>query len=116
MTQLDTSIFKSYDIRGVYPTQANEELAEKIGRAFAKYLNFPSKVVVARDGRISGESMKKSLILGLNKAGVNVVDVDLASTDMFYYACQKYNLPGISVTASHNPKEYTGFKMVKKNT
>lgn len=111
---IDTSIFKSYDIRAVYPTQADEVLAEKIGRGFAKYLNFPTKVVVARDGRISGESMKNALIAGLIKVGVNVIDVDLASTDMFYYACQKYDLPGISVTASHNPKEYTGFKMVKK--
>ena len=111
---IDTSIFKSYDIRAVYPTQANEELAEKIGRGFAKYLNFPKTVIVARDGRVSGESMKKALIDGLTKVGVNVIDIDLASTDSFYYACQTRDLPGISVTASHNPKEYTGFKMVKK--
>lgn len=111
---IDTSIFKSYDIRGVYPTQADEKLAEAIGRGFAKYLNFPQKVVVARDGRVSGESMKNALIDGLTKVGVSVVDIDLASTDMFYYACQTRDLPGISVTASHNPKEYTGFKMVKK--
>lgn len=114
MSNTDPSIFKSYDIRGIYPQQADEELAEKIGRGFAKYLNFPPKVVVSRDGRTSGESMKNSLIKGLNRAGVNVIDVDLASTDMFYYACQKFDLPGIAVTASHNPKEYTGFKMVKK--
>lgn len=114
MINLDTSIFKSYDIRAVYPTQADEGLAEKIGRGFAKYLNFPKQVVVARDGRTSGESMKNALISGLTKVGVNVIDVDLASTDMFYYACQTRDLPGISVTASHNPKEYTGFKMVKK--
>ena len=111
---IDTSIFKSYDIRGIYPTQANEKLAQNIGRGFAKYLNFPTKVVVARDGRISGESMKNALIDGLTKVGVSVVDIDMASTDMFYYACQTRDLPGISVTASHNPKEYTGFKMVKK--
>ncbi len=111
---VDTSIFKSYDIRGVYPNQANEELAQNIGRGFAKYLNFPAKVVVARDGRLSGESMKNALIDGLTKVGVSVVDIDMASTDMFYYACQTRDLPGISVTASHNPKEYTGFKMVKK--
>lgn len=114
MTNIDTSIFKSYDIRAIYPTQANEELAEKIGRGFAKYLNFPPKVIVARDGRISGESMKKALIDGLTKVGVNVIDIDLASTDSFYYACQTRDIPGITVTASHNPKEYTGFKMVKK--
>ncbi len=114
MTNLDTSIFKSYDIRAVYPDQADESLAEKIGRAFAKYLNFPQKVLVARDGRVSGESMKNALISGLTKVGVNVLDIDLASTDSFYYACQTRDLPGISVTASHNPKEYTGFKMVKK--
>ena len=111
---IDTSIFKSYDIRGVYPTQADEKLAEAIGRGFAKYLNFPQKVIVARDGRVSGESMKNALISGLTKVGVSVVDIDMASTDMFYYACQTRDLPGISVTASHNPKEYTGFKMVKK--
>jgi phosphomannomutase len=114
MTNVDVSIFKSYDIRGVYPTQANEELAEKIGRGFAKYLGFPQKVIVARDGRVSGESMKNALIKGLISVGVNVVDIDLASTDMFYYACQTRDLPGISCTASHNPKEYTGFKMVKR--
>jgi phosphomannomutase len=114
MINLDTSIFKSYDIRAVYPDQADESLAEKIGRGFAKYLNFPAKVVVARDGRVSGESMKNALIEGLTKVGVNVIDIDLASTDMFYYACQTRDLPGVSVTASHNPKEYTGFKMVKK--
>jgi len=111
---VDTSIFKSYDIRGIYPTQADEKLAESIGRGFAKYLNFPQKVIVARDGRISGEAMKNALIQGLTKVGVSVIDIDMASTDMFYYACQTRDLPGISVTASHNPKEYTGFKMVKK--
>ncbi len=111
---IDISIFKSYDIRGVYPLQINEDISEKIGRGFAKYLNYPSKVVVARDGRLSGESMKNALIAGLTKVGVNVVDIDLASTDMFYYACKTMDLPGITVTASHNPQEYTGFKMVKK--
>ena len=111
---IDTSIFKSYDIRGIYPDQADEKLAENVGRGFAKYLNFPTKVIVARDGRISGPSMKQALIEGLTKVGVNVVDIDQASTDMFYYACKTRDLPGISVTASHNPKEYTGFKMVKK--
>jgi phosphomannomutase len=114
MINLDTSIFKSYDIRGIYPTQADEELAEKIGRGFAKYLNFPQKVIVGRDGRLSGLSMKDAMIRGLTKVGVNVIDIDLASTDSFYYACQTRDLPGITVTASHNPKEYTGFKMVKK--
>lgn len=114
MSNIDPSIFKSYDIRAIYPDQADEALAEKIGRGFAKYLNFPDKVLVARDGRISGESMKNALILGLTKVGVNVIDIDLASTDSFYYACQTRDLPGISITASHNPKEYTGFKMVKK--
>lgn len=114
MSDVDTSIFKSYDIRGVYPTQIDEKLSEKVGRAFAKYMDFPPKIIVGRDGRTSGQSMKDALIMGLTKVGVNVIDVDLASTDMFYYACQTRDLPGIHVTASHNPKEYTGFKMVKK--
>jgi len=111
---IDTSIFKSYDIRGIYPTQADEQLANQIARCFAKYLNFPSKVIVARDGRTSGESMKNAVIDGLTKIGINVIDIDLASSDCFYYACQTLDLPGMIVTASHNPKEYTGFKMVKK--
>lgn len=111
---IDTSIFKSYDIRGVYPDQADEHLADQIARCFAKYLNFPSKMIVARDGRTSGESMKQAVIDGLTKVGVSVIDIDLASSDCFYYACQTRDLPGITVTASHNPKEYTGFKMVKK--
>ena len=114
MNNIDTSIFKSYDIRGIYPDQANEKSAEKIARAFAKYLNFPKKLIVARDGRTSGESMKKAVIEALIKVGVNVIDIDLASSDCFYYACQTKDLPGVIVTASHNPKEYTGFKMVKK--
>ena len=114
MTNIDTSIFKSYDIRGVYPTQADEILSEKVGRAFAKYLNFPQKVIVARDGRTSGESMKQAVIDGLTKVGVSVINIDLSSSDCFYYACQTRDLPGVIVTASHNPKEYTGFKMVKK--
>jgi phosphomannomutase len=111
---IDTSIFKSYDIRGIYPSQTDEQLADKIARCFAKYLNFPSKIIVARDGRTSGESMKQAVINGLTKIGVNVIDIDMASSDCFYYACQTRDLPGITVTASHNPKEFTGFKMVKK--
>ncbi len=114
MTQIDTTIFKSYDIRGIYPTSLDEDLAQKIGRGFAKYLNFPEKVIVARDGRVHGPQLKESLVNGLISVGINVIDIGLASTDMFYYACQKYGIPGISVTASHNPKEYNGFKMVKK--
>lgn len=112
--QIDPSIFKSYDIRGIYGQNLNEEIAEKIGRGYAKYLNFPQQVIVARDGRVSGQSMKTALIKGLTSVGVNVLDIDMASTDLFYYACQMKRLPGISNTASHNPKEYTGFKMVKK--
>lgn len=114
MINIDTSVFKSYDIRGIYPSQMDEQLAEKIARCFAKYLNFPKKVIVARDGRTSGESMKNAVISGLIKVGIDIIDIDLASSDCFYYACQTRDLPGIIVTASHNPKEYTGFKMVKK--
>jgi len=111
---IDPSIFKSYDIRGIYDKNIDPDLAEKIGRGFAKYLNFPEQVIVARDGRISGPNMKSALVKGLTSVGVNIIDIDMASTDMFYYACQIKGLPGISNTASHNPKEYTGFKMVKK--
>lgn len=114
MITIDPKIFKAYDIRGIYGQSVDEEASGKIGRAFAKYLNFPKKVIVACDGRVSSPTMKAALIDGLVKVGVNIIDIDLASTDMFYYACKKFDLPGITVTASHNPKEYTGFKMVEK--
>lgn len=106
-------IFKSYDIRGVYGKDLFDETAMAVGRAFAKILS-PKTVVVGRDARISSPILHKKIIQGLVKAGVSVVDIGMVSTDMYYFACATKKMPGIMVTASHNPKEYNGFKMVKR--
>lgn len=111
--QVDSSIFKAYDIRGIYDENLNEDIAKSVGKAFAAILR-PSAVIVGRDGRTSGASLAQAVIDGLISVGVNVVDVGQVSTDMYYYACATKKLPGIMVTASHNPKEYNGFKMVKE--
>ena len=111
--QVDPSIFKSYDIRGVYGKQLFDETAVWVGKGFAKVLS-PKTVIVGRDARVSSPQLHDSLIKGLTDVGVNVVDVGMVSTDMYYYACATKQLPGIMITASHNPKEYNGFKMVKQ--
>lgn len=110
---IDPGIFKAYDIRGIYGQNLNEEIAAAIGKAFATILK-PSTVVVGRDGRTSSPALAEALIDGLTAVGVDVINVGLVSTDMYYYACATEKLPGIMVTASHNPKEYNGFKMVKE--
>ncbi len=111
--KVDASIFKAYDIRGIYPLQLNEKIAYLIGRSFAQFLK-PKKVIVGRDMRLSGPILKKNLIQGLVDQGVDVVDVGMVSTDAYYFVCSKFGIPGIMVTASHNPKEFNGFKMVRK--
>lgn len=111
--QVDASIFKAYDIRGVYGKQLFDETAPAIGKAFAKVLQ-PTTVIVGRDARVSSPVLHKGVIEGLTSVGVNVIDVGMVSTDMYYYACATKGLPGVMITASHNPAEYNGFKMVKK--
>ncbi len=111
--QVEPSIFKAYDIRGIYGQTLNEEVARAVGKAFPKVVP-ATKVVVGRDARVSSQSLHNALIEGLTLVGISVVDVGMVSTDMYYYACSTQNLPGIMVTASHNPKEYNGFKMVRK--
>ncbi len=119
MSKLDTSIFRTYDIRGVYPDQLNEEAAYKVGRGYATLIQRenPSKqlkIVVSRDMRPSSPALKEKLIQGLIESGVDVVDVDLNSTPTFYFAVAYFNYDGgIQITASHNPPEYNGLKMVR---
>jgi len=110
---VDSSIFKAYDIRGIYGKQLFDETAPAIGKAFAKVLS-PQTVIVGCDARVSSPVLHKGVIEGLTSVGVNVIDVGMVSTDMYYYACAIKELPGIMITASHNPAEYNGFKMVKK--
>jgi phosphomannomutase len=112
MAKIDPSIFRRYDIRGVVPRDFDEGGAEQIGRAFAKVIK-PKEVVVGRDVRLTGPSLKQSLIKGLTLAGVDVIDIGTVSTDAFYFASGYKQMPGLMVTASHNPPEYNGVKMVR---
>ncbi len=107
------SVFKAYDIRGIHPKEINEELAEKIGWAFVEFLDC-KEVVVGRDARASSEDLFKALTKGITEAGANVIDIGQSSTPMFYYAARDKEA-GIIITASHNPAEYNGFKLVREN-
>jgi phosphomannomutase len=115
-----THIFKAYDIRGIYPSELDESLAYKIGRAFTYLLQQEEhktilNLVVSSDMRISSPSLKKEIIRGITDQGANVIDIGLASTPTFYFAVADGNYDGgLIVSASHNPKEYNGFKMVRK--
>ena len=111
--QVDPSIFKAYDIRGIYPEQLNEEVAYAIGRAFSTFLEV-DEVVVGRDMRVSGPQMFEAVVRGLTDQGTDVIDIGMVSTDQYYYACATLGKAGMMVTASHNPPEYSGFKMVRR--
>jgi phosphomannomutase len=112
--QVTASIFKAYDIRGVVPSTIDEPVAEALGLAFgteARRLG-EQTVAVGRDGRLSGPALSAALIRGLVAAGVEVIDIGLATTPMLYFAAATLCRSGIQVTGSHNPKDYNGFKMV----
>jgi len=119
MSQIDPSIFKAYDLRGTYPEQINADTAYKIGRAYVTLIKkeLPEKVlniVVGADMRTSSPELKEALIKGLIESGANVIDIGLSSTPTFYFAVAHYKYDGgIQVSASHNPKEYNGFKMTR---
>ena len=112
--QVAPSIFKAYDIRGIVPSTVDESVAEALGLAFgteARRLG-EHTVAVGRDGRISGPALSAALIRGLVAAGIDVIDIGLATTPMLYFAASTLCTSGIQVTGSHNPKDYNGFKMV----
>ena len=108
--------FKAYDIRGKVPSELNTDLAYKIGRAFARYVN-AKKVVVGYDVRKSSLEICEALIIGLTEAGSNVVNIGLCGTEMIYFSTPYLNADGgIMITASHNPPEYNGMKFVKRDS
>ncbi len=111
--QVNPAIFKAYDIRGIYPTELNEEIAYLIGRAFVTFLGADT-VIVGRDMRTSGPVLFDAVTRGIMDQGADVVDIGMVSTDQYYFACTQLGLPGMMVTASHNPKQYNGFKMVRR--
>src|SRR5690242_13131824 len=107
---VDPSIFKAYDVRGVYGETLNDDVAYCIGRAAAQYLNV-SDIAVGHDMRLSSPQITTALIRGITDQGVNAIDLGLTTTDGLYFAVGKFNYPaGIMVTASHNPGRYNGMK------
>ena len=110
----DAGIFKAYDVRGIFPEQLDNEVAYKIGQAYVDVIKPQGEVLVGRDVRIHSEELKNALVQGIVDAGVDVVDVGLMSTDMLYFGTGFYPVGGgVQVTASHNPPEWHGFKMVR---
>src|SRR2546423_11444975 len=106
---LDT-IFKAYDIRGTVPDQLDDEACRRIGAVFARFAAAP-RLLVARDMRESGVELSLAFADGVTGAGVDVVDLGLASTDLIYFAAGKLDAPGAMFTASHNPARYNGIKL-----
>jgi phosphomannomutase len=112
---INLSSFTPYDLRAKLGEQLNEEVAQAIGYAYAKVTKAKS-VCVGGDIRLSSESLKNALAIGLSQAGCRVIDLGLTGTEEMYFATVHYKLDGgIQVTASHNPKNYNGMKFVAKN-
>jgi phosphomannomutase len=113
MTKL--TCFKAYDIRGKLGTELNEEIAYKIGRAYGQIYQ-PKKMVVGCDIRLSSEDLKQATIKGLNDAGVDVLDLGMTGTEEVYFGAFHLDVQGgIEITASHNPMDYNGMKLVREN-
>lgn len=111
---INPAIFKAYDIRGTYPNDFNDEIAYAITQAYVK-LHQPKKVILGRDVRESGESIFNSSLKAFLDAGVNVIDIGVVSTDMFYYAVGSLPVDGgITISASHNAREYNGMNFCRK--
>ena len=111
---LDPKVFKAYDVRGIYPTELDEDGARAIGHAYVEQFE-PERIAVGRDMRVSSPSMAAAVMEGAASAGADVLDLGLVGTEMVYFAVGELSLDGgIMVTASHNPKEYTGMKIVRR--
>ena len=115
MPELIKSIFREYDIRGIYPDELNEDSITEIAKSIAQKCHKESvdEVVIARDGRLSGPSLLESMQKSLNKYGINTINIGLATSPLLYYAAKKQaSKSGIMITGSHNPKNYNGIKLV----
>ncbi len=111
---LNPAIFKAYDVRGLYPQEIDEDAARQIGRGFAAYLA-AKRIAVSRDMRVSSPSVAAAFIEGARMQGCDVVDYGMMGTDMMYFAVARdHHDGGAQITASHNPKQYNGIKMVRK--
>jgi len=108
-------IFGAYDVRGVYPTDLNDETAYRIGRAFAQYMGV-ERIAVGHDMRVSSPALAAAFMRGVTDQGADAIDLGLTTTDELYFAVGKYGYPaGAMITASHNPKQYNGFKLCREN-
>ena len=113
--EINKSIFKSYDIRGIYPSELNDEVAFNIGASFAK-LAGAKKIAVCRDARLCGSGLLQALAKGVISEGVELCYIGQLPTECLYFSVGNYDFDaGIMITASHNPKDYNGFKMLKKS-
>jgi phosphomannomutase len=111
--QINPTIFKAYDIRGLYPDEINEAIARQIGRGFVAYLK-ASRIGVSRDMRVSSPALAAAFIDGARRQGASVIDYGMLPTDVMYFAAVSDALEGgAQITASHNPKQYNGIKMVR---
>ena len=119
---MNEKIFKAYDIRGIYPGEIDEEAVKRIAKAYVQFIYpehdrrvKPKTVAVGRDVRLSSPSLQKAVIEGLIESGVDVVDIGMGPTEMIYFAVGAHNYDGaIQVSASHNPAEYNGLKMIRE--
>ncbi len=111
---INSSIFKAYDVRGLYPGEVNEEAARLIGRGFVSYLK-AGRIAVSRDMRLSSPAVAAAFIDGAREQGADVVDYGMLATDMMYFAVARDGHDGgAQITASHNPKQYNGIKLVRR--
>jgi phosphomannomutase len=111
---LSPSVFKAYDVRGLYPSELDESGAYAIGRAYVEQFE-PRRIAVGRDMRLSSPTMAEAFVLGASEGGAEVVEIGMVGTEMLYFAVGELGLDGgVMVTASHNPKEYTGMKIVRR--
>lgn len=113
MDAINETIFRAYDIRGVYPTEINEQTAFTIGKSYGSYLQEKynkNTCIVSHDNRLSSDALMQNLIKGISQSGCNIISLGLTTTPMNYYARYLNNMPGIMITASHNPACDNGFK------
>jgi phosphomannomutase len=111
---INPSVFAAYDIRGIYPTDLNDETAYRVGRALVQFLKVP-QVAVGRDMRVSSPELARALIAGITDQGADAVDLGMTTTDELYFAVGKFGYPaGVMITASHNPAQYNGMKICRE--
>lgn len=114
MKMINFDIFRAYDVRGIYPSEVNEKTFYTIAKGYASVFK-PREIAVGMDARLSSPPLKEGLVKGFLDVGVNVIDLGQITTDMLYFAVGAYNYSGgIIVSASHNPKQYNGLKMVRE--